>query len=332
MNTDTSYVSGGTRSPNVLAACNSAPFGREMLSAIKAGQAEFAALLARTGLLSRFGLSASAVHDYHDVEVHALILGIVSAARPEEVQTKSFLTYASHWIDDFFDGDQESGNFAQLMADRHDLARALTNMGPAGTVGFAMAERVRHPAAVNKALHRMLYGGLVQRSKSRLDRECLVREYVSLGLKFVDPDLCADIRRLRPQVYWTTNKTVLELLFAAEERVDFTRSELWSLLYAPAIFYQDSEEERARGELAFDHDEEPKLDEMLAMIRVATHGLEGSLDAASLEIEQLRFATSVLPNLPERVADLYRALCAGAESRSARDEADAGQAEVGQGR
>ena len=41
---------------------------------------------------------------------------------------------------------------------------ALTNMGPVGQVGFAMANRVPHPEAIYKTLHRMLYGGLVQRS------------------------------------------------------------------------------------------------------------------------------------------------------------------------
>ena len=118
--------------------------------------------LARMGL-SALGSSTSVVHPDHDIELHAFILGIVSERRLEEIQTKSFLTYASHWIDDFFDNPEMVADHAQLLRDRWDIRRALANMGPVGAVGFAMADRVPHPAAIEKTLHRMLYGGLVQR-------------------------------------------------------------------------------------------------------------------------------------------------------------------------
>jgi hypothetical protein len=275
-------------------------------------------LLARTGLLEKFGLSTSAVHDYQDIEVHAFILGIVSAGRPEEVQTKSFLTYASHWIDDFFDGDMENGNFSQLLADRHDIATALTNMGPSGAVGFAMAERARHPMAVYKALHRMLYGGLVQRSGDRIQRESLVGEYACLANQFVDRELVEEIGRLQPQAYWATNKTVLELLCAAEERLDFTTAELWNLVYAPAIYYQDADAERERGELSFEEEEAPRLGEMIRMIRVGARRLAERFERNSLELQQLRFAARALPNLPKRVVCEYRALWKGAAQLNGR--------------
>ena len=51
----------------------------------------------------------STVHDYDDIEGHAFILGIVSEDRWDEVQTKSYLTYASHWIDDFLDCPERVG-------------------------------------------------------------------------------------------------------------------------------------------------------------------------------------------------------------------------------
>lgn len=283
------------------------PRWHRILAAIRGGHAEFVGMLATTGLINRFGLSTSAVHDYQDIEVHAFILGIVSAGRWEEIRAKSYLTYASHWIDDFFDGDQENGNFTQLMADRHDIRRALANMGPAGKVGFAMARRARHPDAVLRALHRMLYGGLVQRSADRATRRRLVKEYAEIATRFIAPELADRIRALQPEAYWTTNKTVLELLYAAETSIDFTTAELWNLVYAPAIYSQDAEEERARGELSFDDNEQPRLDELLRMIRIGTAGLAGRYRPDSLELRQLQYAAAALPNLPCEALSEYRA-------------------------
>ncbi|MGH7778680.1 MAG: hypothetical protein ACREQR_02475 [Candidatus Binataceae bacterium] len=287
------------------------PQWREILTPVRAGHTEFAELLAKSGLLEQFGLSTSTVHDYRDIEVHAFILGIVSAGRPTEVRTKSFLTYASHWIDDFFDGDQQNGNFVQLMDDRHDLAKALANMGAAGAVGFAMAARARHPKAVFRALHRMLYGGLVQRCKNRAQRHRLVEEYADLATLPIDRTLTRRIRQLQPEAYWTTNKTVLELLSAAEEVVDLSIAESWNLVYAPALYYEDAEEERERGELSFEDDEEPRLDEMVAMVRLGAARLAGRYAQDSLELQQLRFAALALPNLPGPILNEYRALGEG---------------------
>ncbi len=290
------------------------PFWQDLLAAVRAGHTEFIGMLAKAGLLSQFGPATSTVHSYQDIEVHAFILGIVSAGRWDEVQTKSYLTYASHWIDDFFDSPANN-NLAQLLADRRDIRRALANMGRVGTVGFAMANRVRHSEAVYKALHRMLYGGLVQRSSQRSDRQRLVDEYPAVATQFVDPALAREIRQLQPEAYWTTNKTVLELLNAAEKDLDFNTAELWSLVYAPAIYYQDLDEERERGELSFEGEECPRLDEMLKMIRLGARYLAAMYGRNSLQYQQLEFAALALPNLPEQVVSEYRLLREGRRER-----------------
>jgi hypothetical protein len=287
------------------------PFWREMLAAIEAGHAEFNDTLVRAGLLEEFGPSTSAVHAYDEIEVHAFILGIVSAGRWDEVQTKSYLTYASHWIDDFFDSPQRVLNPAQLLADRHDIRCALAHMGRVGEVGFAMANRVPHPEAAFKALHRMLYGGLVQRSREYATRHALVGEYRNVATQFVDSELTNEIVQLQPEAYWTTNKTVLELLNAAERDLDFNTAELWSLVYAPAIYYQNVDEERARGELSFEEEEAPRLSEMLKMIRLGARHLASRYTRSSLQFLQLEFAALSIPNLPSEVVSEYRALWEG---------------------
>jgi hypothetical protein len=291
------------------------PHWREIIAAVRAGEAEFVDTLAQTGLLLKFGRCTSTVHPYEDIEGHAFILGIPSTGRWDEIQTKSYLTYASHWIDDFFDSPERVGNPAQLMNDRSDIRIALANMGPVGQVGFAMANRVSHPDAVYKALHRMLYGGLVQRSSDHAERHSLVEEYRSVASQFIDPALVEQIRHLQPEAYWTTNKTVLELLCAAEKEIDFNSSELWNLVYAPALYYQDADEESIRGELSFEDDEAPRIAEMARMIRLGATYLSRLYSKDGLQMRQLKFLAALFKNLPNEVLSEYRSLWGGCDER-----------------
>jgi hypothetical protein len=284
------------------------PQWRELLAAVRAGEEEFVDALDELGLLQKYGKATSTVHPYDDIEGHAFILGIVSEDRWDEAQTKSYLTYASHWIDDFFDCPEMQANPAQLMADRHDIGRTLANMGPAGQVGFAMANRTAHPEAVYQALHRMLYGGLVQRSPDRGQRRMLMREYQEVATRFVAPSVVEEIRTLQPEAYWATNKTVLELLNAAESELDFTTSELWNLVYAPALFYQDADEESARGELSFEAQETPSLAEMVHMIRIGGKYLAPMYGPESPQMRQLRFLARAFQNQPNAVVMEYRSI------------------------
>lgn len=286
------------------------PRWREIAAAVRAGRAEFQRLLATTGLLE-LGSSTSAVHPDQDMEIHAFVLGIVSEDRWDEIQTKSFLTYASHWIDDFFDSPTRVGDPAQLLRDRHDIHQALANMGPVGAVGFAMSNRVPHPEAIYKTLHRMLYGGLVQRCHDYAERQKLVREYQDVAARFVAVPLVERIRELQPEAYWTTNKSVLEISNAAERDLDFTTAELWNLVYAPALYYQDADAERARGELSFEDEDEPRLSEMVKMIGLGARYLAGIFAPGSPQMRQLEFVARSFGNLPVEVVSEYRSLWEG---------------------
>jgi hypothetical protein len=288
------------------------PHWRELLAAVRAGEDEFVDALAEMGLLEKYGKATSSVHPYDDIEGHAFILGIVSEDRWHEVQAKSYLTYASHWIDDFFDCPDLAADPRQMLDDRHDIRRALTNMGAVGQVGFAMANRVPHPEAVYQALHRMLYGGLVQRSRDRIQRRVLMDEYREVATRFVDAAIAREIRTLQPEAYWASNKTVLELLNAAETKLDFTTAELWNLVYAPALFYQDADEERARGELSFEACETPQLAEMIRMIRVGAKYLTPRYRNDGPQMRQLRFLALSFQNQPDEVVREYRSMWEGA--------------------
>jgi hypothetical protein len=289
------------------------PRSRDIVAAVRAGEAEFQDFLAKAGLLER-GASTSSVHPDDDIALLAFVLGIVSEDRWDEIQTKSFLTYASHWIDDFFDSPDKVEDPDQLLRDRRDIRRALANMGPVGAVGFAMAGRVPHPEAIYKTLHRMLYGGLVQRSHDHAERQQLVREYLDVATRFVDPRMVEAIRKLQPEAYWTTNKSVLEISNAAERELDFNTAELWNLVYAPALYYQDAEEERARGELSFEEDDEPRLPEMVRMIRLGARDLARVYAPGSPQMSQLDFVARSFGNLPAEVVREYRSLLEGRQS------------------
>jgi hypothetical protein len=289
------------------------PRSRDIVAAVRAGEAEFQDFLAKAGLLER-GASTSSVHPDDDIALHAFVLGIVSEDRWDEIQTKSFLTYASHWIDDFFDSPDKVEDPDQLLRDRRDIRRALANMGPVGAVGFAMAGRVPHPEAIYKTLHRMLYGGLVQRSHEHAERQQLVREYLDVATRFVDPRMVEAIRKLQPEAYWTTNKSVLEISNAAERELDFNTAELWNLVYAPALYYQDAEEERARGELSFEEDDEPRLPEMVRMIRLGARELARVYAPGSPQMSQIDFVARSFVNLPAEVVREYRSLLEGRQS------------------
>jgi hypothetical protein len=289
------------------------PRSRGIIAAVRAGEIEFQDFLAKAGLLER-GASTSSVHPDDDIALHAFVLGIVSEDRWDEIQTKSFLTYASHWIDDFFDSPDKVEDPDQLLRDRRDIRRALANMGPVGAVGFAMAGRVPHPEAIYKTLHRMLYGGLVQRSHEHAERQQLVREYLDVATRFVDPRMVEAIRKLQPEAYWTTNKSVLEISNAAERELDFNTAELWNLVYAPALYYQDAEEERARGELSFEEDDEPRLPEMVRMIRLGARELARVYAPGSPQMSQIDFVARSFANLPAEVVREYRSLLEGRQS------------------
>ena len=311
MNIDRSETRGADINARREALYRTIPDWRALLAAVRAGEEEFVDTLAELGLLHKYGKATSSVHPYDDIEAHAFILGIVSEDRWEEVQAKSYLTYASHWIDDFFDCPDLAANPQQLLDDRHDIRRALTNMGAVGRVGFAMAHRVPHPEAVYKALHRMLYGGLVQRSRDRIQRRALMNEYWEVATLFVDAAVAREIRTLQPEAYWASNKTVLELLNAAEMKLDFTISELWNLVYAPALFYQDADEERARGELSFEAHETPQLEEMIRMIRLGARYLTRMYGKDSPQMRQLKFLTFSFQNQPGQVVREYRSIWEG---------------------
>src|SRR5208283_5912869 len=118
-------------------------------------------------------------------------------------------------------------------------------------------------------------------------------------------------RTVQPEAYWASNKSVLEISNAAERDLDFTASELWNLVYAAALYYQDADQESALGELNFEEHEMPRLSEMVRMIRIGGKHLARIYPPSSPQMRQLEFVAQSFQNLPGEVVEAYRALWEG---------------------
>jgi len=141
-----------------------------------------------------------------------------------------------------------------------------------------------------------------------------------VATRFVAAGIAQEIRGVQPEAYWASNKSVLEISNAAEPELDFTASELWNLVYAAALFYQDAEEESACGELNFEPHEMPRLAEMVRMIRIGGKYLARIYPPGSAQMRQLKFVARSFQNLPGPVVAEYRALWEG-ERQDAREDA-----------
>ena len=274
---------------------------------VRLGEADFIADLKKHGL-DTLGIETSTVHAYNDLEKQALVIALPSVGRPDEVRRKSYLTYAAHWIDDFMDDPQLVQDPEALFANRKDIRSALGAMGNPGKVGFLMAQKSEHPEAVLKGLHRVLYGGLIQRSSERSQREQLLREYSPIGADGLDTRLARDILKLRPAVYLTTNKVVFEIFNSTEEGFNPNVSELWNLIYAPALYFHDIHEEEKRGQSNATPEERPTVAEMAEMIRMTQGHLREIPDPRqSLRFKQLRVLNEMFRKvLPSEIIEAYR--------------------------
>lgn len=278
-----------------------------ILRQVRKGEKEFVGELRKRGL-DRLGVHTSRVHSYSDIEVQAFIVGIPSQEFPEEIATKSFWVHGAHWLDDFFDNPELVIDAPKMTENRHDIHKILRGMGDIGAIGSTMAQKTAHPEGVYKGLHRMAYGGMIQRSPSQEERRRLVQEYGALGVRGIREDLAEEIKTIQPEAYLMTNKVVMEFMNSAEEEFDFSLHEAWNLIYAPALFYHDVGEEAETGELNFSTEEMPRLSEMLKMMRIGKKHLGIIGDARrSLRIDQLRFLLGAFQSvLPQEIISEYQ--------------------------
>jgi len=204
----------------------------------------------------------SLVHDRETIGQQAIILALPywkseaqkTASRLRITRRIAFLTYAAHWIDDHFDPTKDCPRSPKLK----DLIRNATPFKiiqedpRLQALLRAMQKRTtrNRQKFVERAVLRIIYGGLIQNAETDDRLRRLFADYV----KLVSDDLCSEIRdeytKLQasphPMIVWITTKVVLELLDACGEEFSLDRSEFFNLLYGPILHYQDNAEEIIR--------------------------------------------------------------------------------------
>jgi hypothetical protein len=278
------------------------------------------AKLAIHGKLKELGLSdesnMSIVHPRAGEDLHAIILGIPSLDELRgELVDKAIFTYGSHIIDDWFDrhyfSDDETEN-ERLIKDirnkRKDLDGIYDSLGNKGDFCRWIESQSTHPEGTRKAIHRIIYNGLIQqayrlndeKSFEDFQKECL-NEYMELSLSDVNEDIAKKIRaNIDPMTFYPTGKTVQEGLISCEKNYDPTFAELWNVFSAWFIYYQNIEDEKVKENIIFYDGHGPKVEHMIRGVELFKNYVgkfaDDKKDNRALQIEFcLKVFDKVLP-------------------------------------
>lgn len=202
----------------------------------------------------------SLVHDEQELIKQAVVLSLPHwIARSDWGEGKlrritrriTFLTLAAHWIDDHFDSlavycenPSIRGNILQshppALLNKFHRLKELVN-------GMKRIAHNKHQAQIEKAVVRIIYGGLIQNAATDERLQLLLREYV----EFVSKGLPAELQDIyeralhseRPATVWITTKVVMELLDCCSPDFLAKEAEFLNLLYGPILYYQDGSNE-----------------------------------------------------------------------------------------
>ena len=226
----------------------------------------------------------SLVHENSGEDLHAIILGIPSHDKEEsELINKAIFTYGSHIMDDwfdqhrFFDNDEDNdGIIIKLRENRSDIESIYNILGPKGEFCRWVESHSLHPEGIRKANYRVFYNGLIQQAYRLNDEDSFIElqrqlldEYMELSLRDIDEEISNKIRdNVSPMTFYATGKTVQEGLYACENNYNPTVAELWNVMSAWFIYYQNIEQEKKEENVRFYDGIGPKEDEMINGIKI----------------------------------------------------------------
>ena len=286
------------------------PYAELLRRAVMRAKADFERGITESNI--RLAIAAnphpSQVHTYDDTLTQAMLLAIPSLGHPDEITAIALMTLFSHWIDDLWD----AGHTPQLEAivlqqkrvpsvdeimtafpDRHlqQFVRGLLN-------------RWSSNRYLDLGLQRLMLGSLVF---SRGPAGDAVRNahdkmlQVELGVFWQ-----GGLRTYASEFISLTTKANQELFQGFESpSPGFAQSFLYSLLYGPALYYHDFNEEDVMDQGT---PETISPDRVAAHIRQVGLDLKGHADSrADLRMLQIYAVTESFSNvLPADVAAAYR--------------------------
>jgi len=279
----------------------------KILEGVERGETEYLKKLEEFDLLSRHSKHISKVHTYDDVRVQAFILSIPTDGDLDEMTVKSLLTFGTHFIDDFLDRPDLEPGLENLVKNRHNIEKLLGSMGNVGRFSHFLARRARHPEGVYRGLQLMAYAALSHLAETKQEQELYLEENKQFGLQEIPESLKRHLNNMRPLLYWLTKKTAQEIWIACEPRYDSAIAELWNLIYSPALYFHDADEEKKKGELNFLINKHPTIEEMVSMINIATNQIRNFDDVrAQQRLQQLSFLRKAFQRiLPTEISQAY---------------------------
>lgn len=296
------------------------PEAQAILRVVREARSEFETLLASSCDPCKYPPHLSSVHSYDDVEVQALIL-VIPSLNAAKMRMKAFLTYATHWIDDLFDRFKfEPAIKEKIKSERLNLKSVLLILGCEFSEMFQSLFRYSvHPAAIEKGIHRLLYGGLINHADSLLEQQQYLREHADLFVNDLHPHLQMEIsQKLDPLILSLTNKSAQEFWCACEDTYDPNVVALYSLLYTPALYFHDDEQERLEQELQFVDTPLPSVDELIIMIQFfRTMNDQYNDPRRTLRAKQLRILLEAFEGvLPAEISRAYRTVLSSLQKLS----------------
>lgn len=279
----------------------------QIMRAVNKAEMQFKRDVALIGFNDFF--HTSSVHGFNDSKIQAFIMAVPSN-NEEDMYNKAYLAFASHFIDDFFDRADLPPTPQQMKEKRNDIRSLVNSVKGLGEFVDIAAFRVKNVTGYNKGLKRLMYGGLIQLAESENEQRSYLSEYKKLGVEYVDKEVADDILKLRDIPYWMTTKTIQEFFFSVDPTENLTLAELWSIVYAPAIYLHDWKEEQEKGELKFYTQKLPELTEMKNMLKLAKNHLPNYKDnLENLRRIQLKILIeSFSPVLPPEILAAYQDL------------------------
>lgn len=251
----------------------------------------------------------SNVHTEDDTDVQAILLALPSIHDPECMKQKAYFTYVGHWVDDHCDQ-----SFRSALQKHEGAANIHSFVAFCGSVkGRPFENVVRHlleKTSVNSlqeyGLHRLLVGAAIfvgaeeDRARFRQIHKELLKQKLGSELDNLYIGFSEEVIDL-------TCKTVQELWFGLEKPApEFRLSFIYSILFAPALYFHDAKEEERRGEMT------PKWGPLGE--EQAIHAIQKAAEMASAIDDPLRelrawqvesLALSFISVLPHRVFVAY---------------------------
>ena len=213
----------------------------------------------------------------------------------------TFLTFAAHWIDDHFDALEtycQDDKLRQVIRtsspkeilNTHNprldellqrMQRAVVTpytsmrMQAYGVLGLDRRRKALLPpkvAMVERAVVRIIYGGLIQNAECDRTLNSLLKQYNDFVKNGLSEDLKSVYSELEnsdcPLTAWVTAKVVMELLDSTSAEFSQDESEFFSLLYGPLLYYHDNKNEAAEERFgdAFKAADLPQILHMIEMI------------------------------------------------------------------